>query len=242
MTMRVVIADDEPLARVWLRKVLESQGATVVAEAETGVEAVSLCEVHCPEALFTDVRMPDLSGLEAAAAISILDPSPRLVFVTGYADHAVDAFEKTAFDYILKPVSEERIAKTLARIRAELAQNKSTSSQLTVVQRLPVRTDYAMRLLRVADIECAIARQKRVYIKAGLDELKTNYTLTQLEQLLPSNRFQRVHASVIVQLDRIEQINFLGNHTYNARLTSGLIVPVGRTQYPEIQRRMGISP
>ena len=103
-----------------------------------------------------------------------------------------------------------------------------------------MRKDYAILLVRVAEIECAQAHQKRVFIRAGSEDLKTTYTLVQLEQMLPPDEFMRVHASVIARLDRIEQINFLGNHAYNARLTSGLIVPVGRSQYAELQRRLGI--
>jgi two-component system, LytTR family, response regulator len=243
-TITAVIADDESLARVWLRKALELLGVTVLGEGETGIDAVRLCEELRPDALFTDIRMPDLSGMEVAVALGQLPNPPRLVFVTGYAEHAAEAFEKAAFDYLLKPVGAERLAVTLGRLQRAIGETGSASSPppptLALSQRLPVRTDYALRLVRIAEIECAVAHQKRVFIRVGEEELKTSYTLLQLEQILPPVQFMRIHASVIVQLDRVEQINFLGNHTYNARLTSGLIVPIGRNQYHELQQRLGI--
>jgi DNA-binding LytR/AlgR family response regulator len=242
--LTAVIVDDEPLARVWLGGALEAQGVQIVGEGESGVEALQLCEAKRPDALFVDIRMPDLTGMEAAAALGQLASPPKLVFVTGHAEHAADAFERAAFDYLLKPVGAERLATTLARLRRQKAASepsRETRPSLGIGQRLPVRTDYAIRLLRIEDIECALAHEKRVFIFAGSEELKSTYTLTQLEQILPPDLFMRIHASVIVHIDRIEQINFLGNHTYNARLAGGRLVPVGRSQYGELQRRLGLG-
>jgi len=242
--MRVVIADDERLARIWLRNALETQGAEVVGEGQSGVDAIQLCAELQPDALFTDIRMPDLSGMEAVAAISQLPKAPRLVFVTGYAEHAAEAFEKAVFDYLLKPVSPARLALTLSRLRQAMAETAPAApAEVTggPLQRLPIRTDYAVRLLRVEQIECAVAREKRVFVRTKEEEFKTTYTLTQLEGLLPADKFFRVHASVIVQLERVEQINFLGNHSYSARLASGINVPIGRNQYPGLQERLGVA-
>jgi DNA-binding LytR/AlgR family response regulator len=106
---------------------------------------------------------------------------------------------------------------------------------------LPVRTDYAIKLIRVEDIEFAVARDKKVYVRSGEVEQKTYYTLQQLERLLPANEFLRIHSSALVRLSRVEELNFLGNHTYSVTLTGGTVLPVGRTYYAELQRQFGIQ-
>lgn len=237
--MTAIIADDEPLSRSLMKKLLEAENIRIVAEAESGSQALRACEESRPDLLFCDVRMPDMNGLETAAALTQLEKPPLLVFITGYSEHAVEAFERAAFDYLLKPVRPERLRKTLDRIRDLLASNVS-QPELAPLRRLPIRTDYALRLLRVEDVICAITKQKRVHVHTNSEEFKTNYTLTQLEQVLPVEDFMRIHASAIVRMDKIEEINFLGNHTYDVRLSNGIIAPVGRGQYAELQRRLGL--
>jgi len=112
---------------------------------------------------------------------------------------------------------------------------------LTPVKRLPVRTDYAIKLVRVEEIDFALAKDKKVFLRSGDSEQKTYYTLQQLERLLPPDDFQRIHASVIVRLSRIEELNFLGNHSYSVTLTGGTVLPVGRTYYAELQKQLGIQ-
>ena len=109
------------------------------------------------------------------------------------------------------------------------------------LRRLPVRTDYAIRLLRLEEIVCALAREKRVFVRTGETELRTYYTLTQLESLLPSERFLRIHDSCIVNIELLDQILFLGNHSYAIQLTDGLRLPVGRSRFSELQRRLGLN-
>jgi len=246
--IKVSIADDHKIFRDGIKMALKDREyLKILWEAEDGRDLMHKLKLKQPDVLLMDIRMPDLSGMEAVAALRQVPNPPRIIFVTGYAEHAAEAFEKAAFDYVMKPLSQERIATTLSRLRLALADASRISAPSEPADdtppsadRLPVRTDYAMRLLRIDDIECAVARQKRVYVRTDAEELKTTYTLTQLEDLLPHEKFFRVHASVIVQIGRIEQINFLGNHTYSARLTSGAVVPIGRSQYPELQRLVGI--
>lgn len=249
MSLRAVVIDDEELARAHLRKMLRDADVDVIAEGESGLEALNLTESHQPDVLFMDIQMPDMTGMEAAAAVENLDRPPRIVFVTGYSDYAVQAFEKQAFDYLMKPVAPDRLALTVARARkmAEqegpahgLSDSPRVTLQLTRVQRLPVRTDYAIKLIRIEDIECAIAREKRVFVRAKNAEQRTYYTLTQLESLLPREEFLRIHASAIARIDLIESVNFLGNHTYSISLAGGAVLPVGRAYYAALQGRLGI--
>lgn len=238
--------DDEPLARRHLAKLLQDAGFDLVGEGATGVEAIDLAERLQPDVLFLDIRMPDMTGMQAAAALQNSDASPKIVFVTGYSEYAVEAFERYAFDYLMKPASAERIAVTSEKLRRTVQEGRhaviSGEDLLgsTPLKRLPVRTDYSIKLIRVEDIECAVAKDKRVLIRAGGQEHRTYYTLTQLETLLPKAEFMRVHASAIVRLDLVDQVNFLGNHTYSITLAGGLTLPLGRGFYPDLQLRLGI--
>jgi DNA-binding LytR/AlgR family response regulator len=249
--MTALIVDDEPLARSHLRRLLEAQGVDVIGDAETAAQALQLAEDLRPDLFLVDIQMPGLTGLQMAGALLHLDPAPLIVFVTGYSEHAVAAFEHGALDYLVKPVAADRLAKTLVRARERLAdaQARRAAEQRVIEQmaeapplrRLPVRLDYAVRLLRIEEIVCAVAREKRVYVRTQDGEHRTYYTLTQLETLLPRENFLRIHDSCLVNLERVEELIFLGNHAYEVRLTNNQRLPVGRTRYAELQRRLGLE-
>lgn len=120
--MKVVIADDEPLARERLRSLLAEQaGVEVVAEAENGEQALHACAALQPDLVLLDIAMPGLDGLEAARHLATFDPRPAVVFCTAYDAHALSAFEAAAIDYLMKPVRPERLAAALERARTFLA-------------------------------------------------------------------------------------------------------------------------
>jgi DNA-binding LytR/AlgR family response regulator len=230
---------------------LESQGVTVVGEAAEATTALQLAEDLQPDVLMLDVQMPGLSGLQMTAALVQLDNPPLLVFVTGYSEHAVAAFEHDAVDYLLKPVAADRLARTVARVRERLTDRSARKRAAASVRqdvakseplrRLPVREAYAVRLIRVEDIRSAAARDKRVFVRTSDGEHRTYYTLTQLQSLLPADRFLRIHDSFMVNLDEVVELLFLGNHVYEVRLTDGTRLPVGRTRYAELQQRLGLG-
>jgi DNA-binding LytR/AlgR family response regulator len=249
--MTALVVDDEPLARSHLRRLLSAHGVEILGDAETAAQALQLAEDLRPDLFLVDIQMPGLTGLQMAGALLHLDPMPLIVFVTGYSEHAVAAFEHGALDYLVKPVAADRLAKTLVRARDRLAdaQARRAGEQRVLEQvaeapplrRLPVRLDYAVRLLRMEEIVCATAREKRVYVRTMEGEHRTYYTLTQLESLLPREQFLRIHDSCLVNLERVEELIFLGNHAYEVRLTSSQRLPVGRTRYAELQRRLGLE-
>ena len=196
--LTALIADDEPLARAYLRRLLEAQGVTVAGEAENGVETMRQVEDLRPDLLFLDIQMPGLNGMQVASATAHLEQPPRIVFVTGYSEHAVAAFEHNALDYLVKPVSPERLAKSLERAKAQDNAIPQEQARLRLeerlretppLRRLPVREDYAVRLIRLEDIFCLAARDKRVFARTAAGEFRTYYTLTQLESLLPPEQF-----------------------------------------------------
>lgn len=249
--MTALIVDDEPLARVHLRRLLEAQGVQVVGESENAARALEQAEDLRPDLLLLDIQMPGLTGIQMAGALLYLDPAPLLIFVTGYSEHAVAAFEHDALDYLVKPVSADRLAKTLVRARERLADVRARKEArqrvveravaATPLRRLPVRADYVVHLIRVEDIISAVAREKRVFVRTKGGEYRTYYTLTQLEALLPKEQFLRIHDSCLINLDQAEELIFLGNHAYEVRLSTNQRLPVGRTRYAELQRRLGLD-
>lgn len=251
-----LIVDDEPLARAHLRYLLEAQEVEIIGEADQATMALQMAEDVQPDLMFVDIQMPGLTGLQLATALQQSSAESLLVFVTGYSEHAVAAFEHAALDYLLKPVSPERLAQTLARARARLSDAQArteatqraamsvaavTAQEQAPLQRLPIRTDYAVRLIRVEEIAAAVARDKRVYVRTDKEEFRTYYTLSQLEALLPSASFLRIHDSCVVNLNLVEEVIFLGNHTYCVRLSDGQQMPVGRTRYAALQQRLGLD-
>lgn len=250
--LTALIVDDEPLARVRLRRLLEGLSVQILGEAETAAAALQLTQDLRPDLLFLDIQMPGLSGMQMAGALLHLAMPPLLIFVTGYSEYAVAAFEQEALDYLVKPVTPERLATTLARARERLADKKTRAqAQQQILQRvsqapplrsLPVRTDYTVRFLPLREILCATARDKCVFVRTKEGEYRTYYTLTQLESLLPQDRFLRIHDSSLVNLDAVVELLFLGDHTYEVRLSNNQLLRVGRTRYAELQRRMGLPP
>jgi DNA-binding LytR/AlgR family response regulator len=253
-----LIVDDEPLARGHLRRLLEEQNVEIIGEAEQAAAAIQLAEDLRPDLLFLDIQMPGLTGLQLAEAIQQSSADPLLIFVTGYSEHATAAFEHAALDYLVKPVAATRLAKTLARVRERLsdagaratvanqvhnqAAAEAASTEATRLRRLPIRKDYAVRLVRVEEIICAVAREKRVFVRTtDGDEHRTYYTLTHLESLLPNDIFLRIHDSCIVNMNAVEEVLFLGNHTYAVRLSNNEQLPVGRSRYAALQRRLGLE-
>lgn len=281
MKLTGMIVDDEPLARAHLSRLLKAQGVEIAAEADNVATALQLAEDLRPDIVFLDIQMPGLTGMQMAAALVHLDSPPLVVFVTGYSEYALDAFDRNALDYLVKPLSPDRLAQTLVRARERLANRQarldsagvaeeptvapgvdaepsaaegagllselrseagpSGQKASTPLRRLPIRENYAVRLVRVEEILCAVAREKRVFVRTVGGEHRTYYTLTQLETLLPPEQFLRIHDSCLIQVDQVEEILFLGNHTYRVRLSDGELLPVGRTRYPELQRRLGLD-
>lgn len=247
-----LIVDDEPLARTHLLRLLEKLDVEVVGEAENAAQALQLTEELQPEIVFMDIRMRGLTGMQAARALLDIEPSPLLVFVTGYSEHAVSAFEHDALDYLIKPVTPERLARTLTRARERLKDqhlrnrmreevDQQVEEQAAPMRRLPVRKDYSVRLIRIEEILCATARDKRVFVRTASGEHRTYYTLAFLETVLPVEQFCRIHESCIVNLESVEEIIFLGSHSYVVQLTNGTQLPVGRTRYSVLQQRLGLS-
>lgn len=210
--MRVLIADDERLARQRLLSLLEKEeDVQIVGECSDGAAAAEMLKSRPVDVAFLDIEMPGQSGLEALGVAS-MDTQPLVVFITAFEQYAVRAFEAKAFDYLLKPYREERLRNTLTRLRGHLALlNKQADlaakdNGAGEVERIPIKSNGRIILLKTGDIDWIEAEHNYVRLHTrGVTHL-IRETMSALEAKLNSRRFRRIHRSTIVNIDRIKEI------------------------------------
>jgi len=239
MKLTCVVVDDEPLARAYLTRLLLAAGVTVAGDAGDATAALPLVQSTSPDVVFLDIEMPGMNGLEFARQLRELPGiNAAIVFVTGYSEHAVDAFSQQVTDYLLKPVSNERLLQCLVRIHNQ----RSNSGDDHEIQRLPVRGLSAILLVPISDVVCITSRDKKVFVrmKDGTEH-RALQNLTQLEERLSRNKFIRIHGSYVVPTNHITELMHLGNHEYEVRLSDGRRAPVGRTRINDLKRALGLD-
>ena len=209
--MRVVIADDEPLARERLRGLLaEQRGVEVVAEAADGQHALHACAEHRPDLVLLDIAMPGIDGLEAARHLAAFEPRPAVVFCTAYDAHALSAFEAEAIDYLVKPVRAERLAAALERVRTFAAGREKTGGNgagPTGQRRshLCARLRGSLRLIPIEDVHYLHAEEKYVVVHHARGEDLIEESLKSLEDEF-GERFVRIHRNCLVARDQIVEL------------------------------------
>ena len=251
--LRAVIADDEPRARQFLERLLREHGEVeVVGEAKGGAEALALVARLSPDVAFLDIQMPDLSGLEVARHLTG-DGAPIVVFVTAYDQHAVEAFEVAALDYLLKPIRRERLADTVRRVAHELRSGKRAARQEAAVRsvlstpavqkgmeplrRLPVRFRREVKLLDLEQVSRIVSRDRVVLACAEGREYLVDYTLQELEGRLPAGQFVRAHRAALVNIDAIESYGG-EDGVLVLRLKDGTRVEASERRAAEVRRRL----
>ncbi|WP_213436516.1 MULTISPECIES: LytR/AlgR family response regulator transcription factor [Lysobacteraceae] len=207
--MRVLIADDEPLARERLRDLLAAQpGVELVAEAGDGREALHACAQHHPDLVLLDIAMPGIDGLEAARHLAAFEPRPAVVFCTAYDAHALSAFEAAAIDYLVKPVRAERLAAAIERARTFAAGRTNgdgapASDQLRT--HLCARLRGSLRLIPVEDVHYLQAEEKYVVVHHARGEDLIEESLKSLEEEF-GDRFVRIHRNCLVARHEIVEL------------------------------------
>ena len=252
--VRALIADDEPRARQFLGRLLqEHEAIEVVGEAKGGGEAIEMIARLKPDVAFLDIQMPDLSGLEVARHMKGAD-APVIVFVTAYDQHAVEAFEVAALDYVLKPLKRDRLAETVERVIAEVrsgeppAEKREAALQqalatpalkerMEALRRLPVRFRREVRLLDLAQVSRIVSRDRVVLACAEGREYLVDYTLQELEERLPHGQFVRAHRAALVNIDAIESYGG-EDGALVLRLKDGTRVEASERRAAEVRRRL----
>lgn len=205
--IRCLVVDDEPLASALIRSYVErTPFLTCVGEAHSADEAMGVIDGGDVEALFLDIRMPRLSGMELAR---MLPPGVRVVFTTAYADHAVEGFRVDASDYLLKPVSYDEFIEAAARLRRELREAVPVRAEGVPAARfITVKSGYKLRRIPVGDILFieGLKDYVKIYVAGETQAVLSLMSVKSLEDGLPAESFMRVHRSFIVNLDRVRVV------------------------------------
>jgi two-component system response regulator AlgR len=211
--VRVLIADDEPLARERLRDLLAEQpGIELVAEAGDGREALHACAQHHPDLVLLDIAMPGIDGLETARHLAAFEPRPAVVFCTAYDAHALSAFEAAAIDYLVKPVRPERLAAALERARTFAAGRTNGHGDGTGAAQpdqrrthLCARLRGSLRLIPIEDVHYLQAEEKYVVVHHARGEDLIEESLKSLEEEF-GDRFVRIHRNCLVARHEIVEL------------------------------------
>ncbi|HVP15526.1 MAG TPA: LytTR family DNA-binding domain-containing protein [Terriglobales bacterium] len=249
--LRVVIVDDEPLARARVRRLLaEIGGAEVVGEAGSAAEARRVLVATAPDAILLDIQMPVEDGF---ALLASLERRPAVIFLTAYDQYAVRAFEENAVDYLLKPFRRERLVEALERARRALADPAELSRRLERllgslsraeeerVERLVVRLGNRQLILRASEVMWFAAEAKLVVAATAGKRHYVDFTLDQLEQRLDPRHFVRIHRAVIVNLDYAAALRpgFAGTWRLQLKDEAKTELPVSRARARRLREKLG---
>jgi two-component system LytT family response regulator len=247
MHLRVIVIDDEELARARLRKMLARYAGEleIVGEARNGEEAVSRIDALRPDVIFLDVQMPPFDGFEV---VRRLKAKPYIVFATAYDEYALKAFEENAVDYLLKPIGQKRLDRTLEKLRGlfehhELRLGENVERLLArmacaPLKRLQVRTGEKILLVDVRDVVYFEAKEKYTFLHTADREHIVEFTLADLETKLDGEDFVRIHRSAIINLRYLgEFVKWFGGK-YKVRLKdrNGTELVVSRGYADRIRR------
>jgi two-component system response regulator AlgR len=222
LPMRVVIVEDEPLARARLRELLgEQSGIAVVAEAGDGHAALHACAEHAPDLELLDIVMPGIDGLETARHLAAFEPRPAVVFCTAFDAHALSAFDAQAIDYLVKPVRPERLAAAIERVRT-FAAGRGHAAATRSAQRthLCARMRGSLRLIPIDDVHYLQAEEKYVVVHHARGEDLIEESLKALEDEFPE-RFVRIHRNCLVARHEIIELKRAGDGHVQAVLRHG---------------------
>jgi DNA-binding LytR/AlgR family response regulator len=252
--LRVLLVDDEPLARARLRRLLGAiDRVEVIGEAGSVPEAAPIVDSLRPDLVLLDVQMP---GEDGFALLTRIAHRPAVVFVTAFDHYAVKAFEEHAVDYLLKPFRPERLASAIERVRASLAHPEALARQLQQVlasvgavraerpeklERFTVRIGQKQLIVKTDEVLWFGAEDKLVFAATPKDRHYVNFTLDELERKLDPARFVRVHRSAIANLDRAAALRpgFAGTWRLQLDDPARTELPVSRSRARAVKERLG---
>jgi len=237
-TLRVLIADDENLARSLIREYCQPHtDLQIIGEAENGLEAVNAISELKPDLVFLDIHMPKLSGLEV---LELTGLHSGVIFTTAYDQFALKAFDLHAIDYLLKPFAQSRFDEALSKARNMLGKNNPALHNLlqqaqTSLQRIVVRERQQIVIVPIDSIDFIEAEDDYINIHAaGKTHLKTQ-SLSELETQLDPLQFVRIHRSYLLQLKALKQIERHSKDAHVALLHNGARLPISRAGYDRLK-------
>jgi two-component system response regulator AlgR len=242
-TLRTLIVDDEPLAVERLGTLCAAlPGVDIVGTAGDGLEALRLAAETEPDLVFLDIEMPRMDGIAAARALQAIRPAPAVILITAYDNFAVEAFDLDIADYLLKPVSTERLERAVARAVA-------ARTRTALADQAAGHGDYASEfwvshrseLIRIAANDIAHIEAERDYMRLFVDgrSYLLHQTISALEARLNPAYFQRIHRSHIVRRDLIAGLRHEGGGVWHALLSDGQSMRIGRKYLADVKRLAG---
>jgi DNA-binding LytR/AlgR family response regulator len=242
---RCLIVDDEAPAREELRYLLrEFDDVQVVGEATNAEEALTLLRSLDYDVVLLDIRIPGGTGLEVAAAVAALPRPPAVVFTTAYPDHAVEAFELAAADYLVKPFDADRLRRALDRALSDEDEERAPAAAgppSEPLRRIPVQRGDRTVLVDQEEVVYASAARGYTYLKLADDRVLVNFSLADLERRLP-HRFFRAHRSHLVNLDHVRELvpDYRGALVLVMDDRQASRIEVSRRQARELRRLLGL--
>ena len=247
MSSKVIIIDDEPLARSIVVEYLQSfPDLTVAQVCSNGFEGVKAIQQYKPDLIILDIQMPKINGFEM---LELIENPPAVIFATAFDEYAIKAFEAHAIDYLLKPFNQDRFEKAIKKWKDQKNQSSEKQTKqllddvsLTVPQsqRIVIKDGSKIKIMPVHDVHYLEAADDfvKVFTKEGY--FLKNKTMSHFEQVLDPVQFVRSHRSYIVNLQQITRIDPYEKDSHVAVLRSGAKVPVSRTGYPKLRSILGL--
>lgn len=238
-TLRTLIVDDEPLAIERLQILAGQQdGVSLVGTASDGASALRMVDALAPDLVLCDIAMPDLNGLEVAAAIDKLDNPPAVIFVTAFDQYAVAAFDVAAVDYLLKPVSPDRLGRALARVREWRASERTNTQKSRWIAEFWVQNRGEMLRIDAGHVDLIEAERDYMRLHVGGRSWLIHQTIKSLEARMNPDQFMRIHRSKMVRREGIVGLKHHGDGAWSVDLGDGGVHRIGRTYLHDVKAIM----
>ena len=245
--MKLVIIDDEPLARSIVKEYLQKHpDLELMQECGDGFEGLKAIQQYHPDLIFLDIQMPKITGFEM---LELLEQPPAVIFTTAFDEYAIKAFESHAIDYLLKPFNQERFDKAIQKWMEQRSQNRGNSTKELLEaaslspsqnQRIVVKNGSKIKIIPVQDVFYLEAADDYVKIHTAEGYFLKNKTMNHFEQSLDKDLFVRSHRSYMVNIQEITRIEPYEKDNHVALLRSGAKVPVSRNGFVRLKEVLGI--
>jgi two-component system, LytTR family, response regulator len=242
--IKIIIIDDEQLARSIIKKYLEPyQDIEIAAECANGFEGIKAVNELSPDLIFLDIQMPKLTGFEM---LELLDKKPAIIFTTAFDQYAIKAFEVNAVDYLLKPFPQARLDEALKKAKAQIESAVTEAPQIEnlirhneanieYIDRIIIKDGSKISIVQTDSIKCIEAQDDYVMVYSDEGKFLKQKTMKFFEDHLNPKEFIRIHRSYIVKIQEIKQIELLEKESYQVKLKDGKTLPVSKNGYSRLK-------